>query len=29
MAPLVPFFISEEFNLVIALLVGIVFGFVL
>ena len=29
MAPLVPFFISEEFNLVIALLVGIGFGFVL
>jgi len=29
MAPLVPFIISEEFNLVIALLVGIGFGFVL
>ena len=29
MGPLVPYIISNEFNLVIALLVGIGFGFVL
>ncbi len=29
MAPLVPYLISEEFNLIVALLVGIGFGFVL